>query len=159
MSNNLLQIKVSEFQLKELELFRIKSCWAESHEQNRIINCDFETTGIFTAAIIISNSTNGLVVDNHIFNIFGGIILDNCSQMTFTNNNITLCGYGINIANSDNMNFNLNNVDQTWFNEGIELDNCEDLTFTDNTVSEGSMVGVIFDGCNRITLNDNINYG
>ena len=125
-----------------------------SRKHFRVLDCDFITTGL-AAAIYLQNTTNGVVEGNHITNIFGGIVIDNCSQIRFTDNNITLCGYSLIVGDSDNLEFNLNLIDQTVINYGINIDNCVDLTFTQNTVSLSVAAGIFLDGSNDITFIDN----
>jgi len=126
-----------------------------SRKHFRIVDCDFITTGL-SAAIYLQNNTYGRVQGNHITNIFGGIIIDNCSQITFIDNNVTLCGFSIIVGNSDNLVFNLNLVDQSVIGFGIDIDNCVDCTFTQNTVTEGVGAGINFEGSNRLIFDDNI---
>lgn len=126
-----------------------------SRKHFRVLGCDFITTGL-AAAIYLENTTNGRVEGNHITNIFGGIIIDNCSQIQFIDNNITLCGIGFLVGDSDNLDFNLNLVDQSLLGFGIDIDNCIGMSFTQNTVSESATSGIYLDDSNDITFTNNI---
>ncbi|MHA2038269.1 MAG: right-handed parallel beta-helix repeat-containing protein [Promethearchaeota archaeon] len=130
---------------------------SNSHNKHFVIrNCTFKWNGVTNSipmtGIYLLNTTDGLIIDNLVYHLGYGIVLEDCQNIDISGNTIYDHVDGIKLVNSD-----LNNIIGNTANNnslGIYLYFCDNNTVSGN-ISPNNTEGIYLEESNNNTISGN----